>query len=128
MGVYGSSTFFQGQPATPAAHPAPSSSSCTTLSTISNGFFIAGTSIGLSAPTSASATSSSVSKNTIFNFYDFPNFCVASVKFDHSFNLKFNLKLICVSFYFYGPMGSHNLYRRLSRRMLNAWCTFRSLI
>ncbi|KIJ61580.1 hypothetical protein HYDPIDRAFT_31186 [Hydnomerulius pinastri MD-312] len=37
MGVYGSSTFSQGQPATPAAHPIPSSSSCTTYSTISNG-------------------------------------------------------------------------------------------
>jgi len=37
MGVYGTSTFFQGGPNTPAAHPIPSSSLCTTLSTISNG-------------------------------------------------------------------------------------------
>ncbi|XP_006463015.1 hypothetical protein AGABI2DRAFT_43698, partial [Agaricus bisporus var. bisporus H97] len=34
MGVYGSSTFFQGQPATPPPHPAPSSSNCMTTSTI----------------------------------------------------------------------------------------------
>jgi len=56
MGVYGSSTFFQGQPVTPAGHPAPSSSSCTTLSTISNGFLIAGTSIA--APTTSSTSTS----------------------------------------------------------------------
>ncbi|KAK0458245.1 uncharacterized protein EV420DRAFT_1544456 [Desarmillaria tabescens] len=34
MGVYGTSTFFQGQAATPAAHPAPSSSLCTAVNTI----------------------------------------------------------------------------------------------
>jgi len=47
MGVYGTSTFQQGQTATPAAHPAPPSSSCTTFSTITN---------GLAASASASAT------------------------------------------------------------------------
>lgn len=51
MGVYGGSTFFQGQPATPAAHPAPSSSSCTTFSTIGNGFFISGTSVSTQTAT-----------------------------------------------------------------------------
>ncbi|KAI0701073.1 hypothetical protein BC835DRAFT_1265429 [Cytidiella melzeri] len=36
MGVYDGSTFKQGMPQTPAAHPAPPSSMCTTLSTIGN--------------------------------------------------------------------------------------------
>ncbi|KAF8258827.1 hypothetical protein EI94DRAFT_1753406 [Lactarius quietus] len=36
MGVYGTSTFFQGEPATPAAQPAPATSSCTTTSSIGN--------------------------------------------------------------------------------------------
>ncbi|TFK32336.1 hypothetical protein BDQ12DRAFT_692635 [Crucibulum laeve] len=58
MGVYGASTFHQGEPVTPAAHPRPSSSSCTTLSTIGNGFFISGTSIGISAPTSTGSSGS----------------------------------------------------------------------
>ena len=73
MGVYGSSTFFQGQPVTPPAHPAPSSSSCTPLSTISNGFLIAGTSIGLptTSSTSASAHTSGVSKNILFSTFTF---------------------------------------------------------
>ncbi|KAJ3501165.1 hypothetical protein NLJ89_g9464 [Agrocybe chaxingu] len=70
MGVYGMSTFFQGQPVTPSAHARPSSSSCTTLSTIGNGFLISGTTIlppgatlnpsglsAVSAPTPSSPTS-----------------------------------------------------------------------
>lgn len=36
MGIYGSSTFHQGDPATPAAHPAPKSSSCSAVSSIGN--------------------------------------------------------------------------------------------
>ncbi|KAJ7179615.1 hypothetical protein C8R46DRAFT_1345929 [Mycena filopes] len=46
-GVYGGSTFHQGDPATPAPHPAPSPKSCTTVTSIGNGFLIQGTSIGL---------------------------------------------------------------------------------
>ncbi|KAH6871464.1 macrophage activating glycoprotein [Coprinopsis sp. MPI-PUGE-AT-0042] len=34
MGVYGTSTWFQGVSPTPAAHPAPASSGCTTISTV----------------------------------------------------------------------------------------------
>ncbi|KAJ7499421.1 hypothetical protein FB451DRAFT_37814 [Mycena latifolia] len=58
MGVYGTSTFHQGEPVTPDAHPAPSPTSCTTVSTIGNGFLIKGTSIITSSatPTSASGT------------------------------------------------------------------------
>ncbi|KAF9269628.1 hypothetical protein L218DRAFT_953253 [Marasmius fiardii PR-910] len=37
MGVYGGSTFFQGQPNTPPPHPAPASSNCKPLASISNG-------------------------------------------------------------------------------------------
>jgi len=61
MGVYGGSTFFQGQPATPPVHPRPSSSSCTTLSTIGNGFIIAGTHIG---PPVASSTGTQATART----------------------------------------------------------------
>ncbi|KAH7910129.1 hypothetical protein BJ138DRAFT_1153648 [Hygrophoropsis aurantiaca] len=73
MGVYGSSTFYQGEPSTPAAHPIPSSSKCTTYSTISNGMGLAGG--ATSAPSASSATSghsasitvgtSSITKDTI---------------------------------------------------------------
>ncbi|KAJ7062864.1 hypothetical protein C8F01DRAFT_105927 [Mycena amicta] len=55
MGVYGASTFHQGDPATPAPHPAPATKSCTTTSTIGNGLVVQGTSILGSSP-SASAT------------------------------------------------------------------------
>ncbi|KAF8270441.1 hypothetical protein EI94DRAFT_769038 [Lactarius quietus] len=36
MGVYRGSTFYQGEPTTPAAHPPPATSSCTTYATIGN--------------------------------------------------------------------------------------------
>ncbi|EDR08199.1 uncharacterized protein LACBIDRAFT_297602 [Laccaria bicolor S238N-H82] len=62
MGVYGASTFHQGDAVTPPAHPAPSSSSCVTTSTIGNGFHISGTSISTPAavvtPTSGAASGS----------------------------------------------------------------------
>ncbi|EIN08212.1 hypothetical protein PUNSTDRAFT_52672 [Punctularia strigosozonata HHB-11173 SS5] len=61
MGVYGTSTFFQGEPVTPSAHAAPSSSLCTTLSTIGNGFAISGTSVISSAASSGTASGGSSS-------------------------------------------------------------------
>jgi hypothetical protein len=45
MGVYGASTFHQGDAVTPDPHPAPKPTSCQTMSTIGNGFIIHGTSI-----------------------------------------------------------------------------------
>ncbi|KDR80200.1 hypothetical protein GALMADRAFT_277444 [Galerina marginata CBS 339.88] len=60
MGVYGTSTFFQGQPSTPAAHPAPASSKCVAFSTVGNGLFNSGTTVSVPPPppsASASATS-----------------------------------------------------------------------
>lgn len=51
MGVYGASTFHQGDAQTPAAHPIPSSSSCSTISTVGNSISASGSSTG-----SASAT------------------------------------------------------------------------
>ncbi|KAJ7087298.1 hypothetical protein B0H15DRAFT_306905 [Mycena belliarum] len=59
MGVYGGSTFHQGEPATPPAHPAPSPKSCTTVSTIGNGLLIQGTSIVTSAQATSGAASGS---------------------------------------------------------------------
>ncbi|TFK92500.1 hypothetical protein K466DRAFT_573021 [Polyporus arcularius HHB13444] len=58
MGVYGTSTFFQGQPNTPAAHPVPPSSSCTPTSSIGNGLAV---SASTSASTSASGSGSRTS-------------------------------------------------------------------
>lgn len=51
MGVYGGSTFHQGEPATPPAHPAPPSSACNPVSTIGNGFAVSATASGSSTPT-----------------------------------------------------------------------------
>ncbi|KAH9940330.1 hypothetical protein B0H21DRAFT_754840 [Amylocystis lapponica] len=40
MGIYGTSTFKQNQPTTPLPHPIPPSSSCTTVSSVHNGFAV----------------------------------------------------------------------------------------
>ncbi|KAJ1030956.1 hypothetical protein NDA18_002181 [Ustilago nuda] len=60
--IYGSSTFPQGDPVTPSAHPAPSSSQCSTVGTISHGLLAASanetsTSVASSSTTSAGVTS-----------------------------------------------------------------------
>lgn len=55
MGVYGGSTFHQGEPATPPPHPVPSSSSCTTLTSIGNSL--------VGATSKATATSSATKNN-----------------------------------------------------------------
>ncbi|KAH9852365.1 hypothetical protein C2E23DRAFT_826975 [Lenzites betulinus] len=57
MGVYGTSTFHQGDPSTPAAHPAPPTSSCTTTSTIGNGLAASASASASSGAPSASITS-----------------------------------------------------------------------
>ncbi|KAM5543463.1 hypothetical protein V8D89_002714 [Ganoderma adspersum] len=64
MGVYGTSTFFQGQNPTPAAHPAPASSSCIPTSTIGNGLAASATSSGASASATGSVGSKSGSSAT----------------------------------------------------------------
>jgi len=58
MGIYGTSTFKQGQSTTPSAHTAPATSICTTLSTVGNGLFVRGVS------NSTNTTSSSVPSPT----------------------------------------------------------------
>ncbi|OBZ67652.1 hypothetical protein A0H81_12193 [Grifola frondosa] len=72
MGVYGTSTFFQGEPTTPSAHPAPNSSSCTTFTSIGNNLAIStgtttsgvsATTTGASATTGTAATRTSTSSN-----------------------------------------------------------------
>ncbi|KAF7330849.1 hypothetical protein MVEN_02424300 [Mycena venus] len=62
MGVYGTSTFHQGDGATPDPHPAPKPTSCSTVSTIGNGFLIDGTSI-LAVPSAKPTTSGSVTSS-----------------------------------------------------------------
>ncbi|KAH9956485.1 hypothetical protein BC827DRAFT_1270856 [Russula dissimulans] len=64
MGVYGGSTWMQGEPNTPAAQPAPATSSCTTTSTISNTVGIAiPTNTTSAAQTTATSTSASKTAN-----------------------------------------------------------------
>ncbi|GBE83972.1 hypothetical protein SCP_0510310 [Sparassis crispa] len=59
MGVYGTSTFYQGQPMTPSAHPIPPSSLCTSLTSIGNGLVAAS-----SSAVSSSATTTSAPRST----------------------------------------------------------------
>ncbi|OCH86721.1 hypothetical protein OBBRIDRAFT_796943, partial [Obba rivulosa] len=64
MGVYGTSTFFQGEPATPSAHPLPGSSDCTFLSTVGNNVALTSASASATSPASASITSGSSASRT----------------------------------------------------------------
>ncbi|KAI0714300.1 hypothetical protein C8T65DRAFT_644642 [Cerioporus squamosus] len=58
MGVYGTSTFRQGQPVTPPAHDVPATSSCSPVSTIGNfAASVTGTSTSSGASSGAAATS-----------------------------------------------------------------------
>ncbi|KEP54830.1 carbohydrate-binding module family 13 protein [Rhizoctonia solani 123E] len=61
MGIYGSSTFHQGDPSTPQPHPAPKSSSCKSVSSIRNAVGTASTSAvpTITTPPVASSTSGS---------------------------------------------------------------------
>ncbi|KAF8593820.1 hypothetical protein BDV93DRAFT_610938 [Ceratobasidium sp. AG-I] len=70
MGIYGSSTFHQGDPATPAAHPAPGSSSCKAVSTIGNApatTSVTSTSAATSAAGSTVASSAATATSTTAN-------------------------------------------------------------
>lgn len=58
MGVYGTSTFFQGEPVTPSAHPAPPSSMCTTFTTVGAVALSTSASAGTTSPASSTATGS----------------------------------------------------------------------
>ncbi|RPD54926.1 hypothetical protein L227DRAFT_510766 [Lentinus tigrinus ALCF2SS1-6] len=60
MGVYGTSTFHQGQASTPAAHPAPSKSQCQKVNTVGNGQSISAPGVG----STTTATSSGVQAST----------------------------------------------------------------
>ncbi|ETW77938.1 hypothetical protein HETIRDRAFT_435869 [Heterobasidion irregulare TC 32-1] len=62
MGVYGTSTFHQGDPVTPSAHPAPASSSCTPLTSIGNGLAVSGAPISTTSAASSTITGSSSSR------------------------------------------------------------------
>jgi len=64
MGVYGGSTFFQGDAVTPDPHPAPTPTNCQTVATVTNGFIIDGTNVltsGASQPTGSASSSGSAS-------------------------------------------------------------------
>lgn len=59
QGIYGSSTFRQGDPVTPSAHPAPSSSQCSTVRTISHGLLAVSQSQSSSSSSEASSSTAS---------------------------------------------------------------------
>jgi len=59
MGVYGASTFHQGDPATPAAHPAAPSSNCKTFATVKNQAAVTPSASLLPSSVSASLSSAS---------------------------------------------------------------------
>ncbi|TBU28064.1 hypothetical protein BD311DRAFT_739549 [Dichomitus squalens] len=68
MGVYGTSTFHQGQPSTPDAHPAPPKSQCQQANTIANGVTISTPPVSASttsAPASTSAAASTTSSGSV---------------------------------------------------------------
>ncbi|QRW02748.1 ricin-type beta-trefoil lectin domain protein [Ceratobasidium sp. AG-Ba] len=64
MGVYGSSTFHQGDPVTPAAHPAPGSSSCKAVSSVGNGALTSSTASVTSTTAPAGGSGSSAATAT----------------------------------------------------------------
>lgn len=66
MGVYGTSTFSQGEPVTPDAHPAPATSQCTTLSTIGNG-------VAVAAMTTAGNASLTGTLTTTVSYFSHPS-------------------------------------------------------
>jgi len=63
MGIYGASTFHQGEPNTPPAHPAPGSSSCQAVSSVGNGAQV--TTVSTSTASTAAATSSHLATSTM---------------------------------------------------------------
>ncbi|KAH8994480.1 hypothetical protein EDB92DRAFT_1849454 [Lactarius akahatsu] len=67
MGVYGASTFHQGDGRTPPPHPAPATSSCTTVATIGNSVSVSGAAIPTnttSSPTAPPTTSGTSATRT----------------------------------------------------------------
>ncbi|KAH7335558.1 hypothetical protein B0J17DRAFT_670622 [Rhizoctonia solani] len=64
MGIYGSSTFHQGDPSTPQPHPAPKSSSCTSVSSIRSSGAATSTTSTITTPPTASSTSGSGTSST----------------------------------------------------------------
>ncbi|CAE6380717.1 unnamed protein product [Rhizoctonia solani] len=60
MGIYGSSTFQQGQGPTPSAHPIPPSSQCTPYSTVKNGLASVGPVTPTATPSSTTGTAAGV--------------------------------------------------------------------
>lgn len=75
MGIYGTSTFYQGEPTTPPAHPPPASSECKPVGSLANGGVTytapngdmttsSSTSTGDSTPTSSPIATSSAAATT----------------------------------------------------------------
>lgn len=64
MGVYGSSTFRQGDLVTPSAHPAPSSSMCTSVSSILN--------LAVSTSPASITSAMSTSATSVSPFFEYP--------------------------------------------------------
>ncbi|PCH35130.1 hypothetical protein WOLCODRAFT_166063 [Wolfiporia cocos MD-104 SS10] len=83
MGIYGTSTFKQGQPTTPSAHPVPPTSLCTTVSTIGNGLLvrsISSTNATSGANATAPPTLTPVTNSTMMSATPIPTISRLSVQ------------------------------------------------
>jgi hypothetical protein len=83
MGVYGSSTFEQGDPHTPPPHPIPKSSSCSKTSTIKNGAIITSSSI-VPSTTTVSIMSFFTSLDQILSMWNSSTHLNVSERWHHS--------------------------------------------
>ena len=80
MGVYGTSTWFQGQSPTPDAHPAPATSSCVPTSTIGNGL-AASTTESSGASATGTGTGNTGSKSSAVRTVYIPGTVAGSTRF-----------------------------------------------
>lgn len=98
MGVYGTSTFYQGEPVTPSAHPIPSSSSCTFYSTISNGQGVL--TGGITSKASTATATATVGTHYTSHFHQhscFSDFCTSSVMISTYSDVPASLTLTSIS-------------------------------
>lgn len=98
MGVYGTSTFYQGEPVTPSAHPIPSSSSCTFYSTISNGQGVLTGGITSKASTATATATVGTHHTSHFHHHScFSDFCTSSVTISTYSDVPASLTLTSIS-------------------------------
>ncbi|KAI0941975.1 hypothetical protein AcW1_009686 [Taiwanofungus camphoratus] len=120
MGIYGTSTFKQGQPSTPPAHPIPSSSLCTTYSTVGNGLMVRSvpTSSADAPPVTTSFTSNPASATPVRNtclYSDDARSCGGVMSLLFRFPMSYSLVLLSYHSWKLTLLSSEQ--QRLARRM-----------